>query len=305
MIDLNDIALFVQVIRSGSFAGAARRLGTPSNTVSRRIQNLEAQLGMRLLQRSTRKLTLTHCGQQFHDRCAASVEELNEAARELMSGTQEPTGLVRVAAPADFFDFFLMDWTASFLDNHPKVSLEFILSDTKTDLIAERVDVAFRGGALQDSSFIGRQVISDSKDGLVASPDYISIHGLPKSLPDLMNHACIASAHPSGNAAWRLKNEQGIDEEFRFTARLTGNTIQSQRRAAINGIGIALLPQPVAKRDLDAGLLVRVLPQYKRAAGGLHVIYPSRRHLPLAVSAFIELAIEKLNEQSFIPTEPS
>ena len=106
MIDLNDIALFVQVVRSGSFAEAARRLGVPANTVSRRVQLLEAQLGMRLLQRSTRKLTLTSSGQIFHERCAGAVEGLDEAARELMSGIQEPGGLIRVAVPADFFDFF-------------------------------------------------------------------------------------------------------------------------------------------------------------------------------------------------------
>ncbi|MDB5983666.1 MAG: transcriptional regulator, LysR family, partial [Pseudomonas sp.] len=108
MLDLNDIALFVQVVRSGSFAEAARRLGLPPNTVSRRVQQLEAHLGTRLLQRSTRKLTLTSSGQSFHERCAGSVDGLLEAGQELMTGSGEPSGRVRVAAPADFFEFFLM-----------------------------------------------------------------------------------------------------------------------------------------------------------------------------------------------------
>ena len=124
MLDLNDIAIFVQVVRSGSFAEAARRLGVPSNTLSRRIQQLEEQLGTRLLQRSTRKLELTGAGQAFHERCAGAVDGLTEAGRTLSVGSQEPSGLVRVAATADFFDFFQMEWVAGFLAAHPRVRLD-------------------------------------------------------------------------------------------------------------------------------------------------------------------------------------
>src|SRR5437870_41546 len=149
MFDLNDVAMFVQVVRCGSFAEAARRLGVPPDTVSRRIQQLEAQLGTRLMQRSTRKLTLTSAGQAFHERCAGAVDGLVEAGQELMTGSQEPSGLVRVAATADFFDYFPMEWVAEFLAIYPRVRLDFVLSDAKADLIADRVDVAFRGGTLR------------------------------------------------------------------------------------------------------------------------------------------------------------
>jgi DNA-binding transcriptional LysR family regulator len=151
MFDLNDVAMFVQVVRCGSIAVAARRVGVPSNTVSRRIQQLEARLGTRLMQRSTRKLTLTSAGRAFHERCAGAVDWLFEAGQELMTGSHEPGGLVRVAAPADFFDFFPMEWVAGFLAAHPRVRLDFVLSDAKADLIAEQIDVAFRGGPLRDS----------------------------------------------------------------------------------------------------------------------------------------------------------
>ena len=161
MVDLNDIALFVQVVRCGSFAEAARRLGIPPNTVSRRVQALEGQLGTRLLQRSTRKLTLTGAGEAFQERCASAVDGLIDAGQEMVTGNHEPSGLVRVAAPADFFDFFLMDWVAGFLAAHPRVRMDFVLSDAKADLIAERIDVAFRGGPLQDSGYVGRQVLGD------------------------------------------------------------------------------------------------------------------------------------------------
>ncbi|WP_454827943.1 LysR family transcriptional regulator [Pseudoxanthomonas wuyuanensis] len=295
MLDLNDIALFVQVVRNGSFAEAARQLGVPPNTLSRRIQQLEAQLGTRLLQRSTRKLTLTHAGLAFHERCAAAVEGLTEAGQELMTGSQEPSGLVRVAAPADFFDFFQMEWVAEFLAARPRVRLDFVLSDAKADLIAERIDVAFRGGPLQDSGYVGRQLLAASSDCMVSSPTYLAARGAPGALQDLANHDCVAFSHASGYATWRLLNHDGIGEEVQVAARFSGNTAQALRRAAVAGLGIALLPHAIVRQDLQTGLLVPVLPQYQRKGYGMHVLYPSRRHLPLAVSAFIDLVAEKLN----------
>src|SRR5260221_5419874 len=128
MLDLNDVALFVQVVRAGSFAAAARRLGIPANTASRRIQQLEQQVGLRLMQRSTRKLTLTDAGATFYARCADQVEALAEAAQELSEGTQEPTGRVRVAATADFVNVFRMELIADVLDDHTKDRLEFLVS---------------------------------------------------------------------------------------------------------------------------------------------------------------------------------
>lgn len=296
MVDLNDIALFVHVVRSGSFAEAARRLGVPSNTVSRRVQELELQLGTRLLQRSTRQLRLTSAGEAFHERCAGSVDGLIDAGQEMMTESQEPSGLVRVAAPADFFDFFRMEWVADFLAMYPRVRFDFVLSDAKSDLIAERIDVAFRGGSLQDSDNIGRQVLREGIDRLVASPAYIAAHGSPSTLQDLVNHDCIGFAHASGYAAWRLTGPGGVDEEVQVAARFSGNTAQALRKASVAGLGIALLPHPIARFDLQAGLLAPVLPQYQRMGSALNVLYPSRRHLPPAVSAFIDLVAEKMGE---------
>ncbi|HSX63113.1 MAG TPA: LysR family transcriptional regulator [Pseudoxanthomonas sp.] len=295
MLDLNDIALFVQVVRSGSFAEAARQLGVPPNTLSRRVQQLEERLGTRLLQRSTRKLALTQAGLAFHDRCAAAVDGLAEAGQDLMSGSQEPRGLVRVAAPADFFDFFPMEWVAEFLAAHPRVRLDFVLSDAKADLIAERIDMAFRGGPLQDSSHVGRQLLDAGSDGMVASPAYLAARGMPGALQDVANHDCVAFSHPSGYTPWRLLNRDGIEEEIQIAARVSGNTAQALRRAAVAGLGITLLPHAIVRQDLQAGRLLPVLPQYQRRGYGLHVLYPSRRHLPLAVSAFIDFVVEKLS----------
>ncbi|MHC8308259.1 LysR family transcriptional regulator [Pseudomonas sp. GT1P32] len=294
MLDLNDIAMFVQVVRCGSFAEAARQLGMPPNTVSRRIQQLETQLGTRLMQRSTRKLTLTSAGLGFHERCVGAVDGLLEAGQALMTGSHEPSGRVRVAAPADFFDFFQMQWVTEFLTAHPRVRLDFVLSDAKADLIAEQIDVAFRGGPLRDSGYVGRQILDPRSVGMVASPTYLAARGSPRTLQDLINHDCVISAHPGGHATWRLVGPNG-EEEVQVTGRFSGNTAQALRKAAVAGLGIALLPPVMAKLEVEAGALVPVLPQYQPNGYGLNVLYPSRRQLPLAVSAFIELVIQKMN----------
>ncbi|MFG6430916.1 LysR family transcriptional regulator [Roseateles sp. LYH14W] len=301
MLDLNDVAVFVHVVRYGSFAEAARRLGIPPNTLSRRVQQLEAQLGTRLMQRSTRKLSLTSAGQDFHDRCADAVEGLVDAGQALMSGNEAPSGLVRVAAPADFFDFFPMEWLVDFLAQHPQVRVDFVLSDASADLIADRIDVAIRGGVLEDSSLIARRVLDAGLDGLVASPAYIAARGTPATLQDLAAHDCLVFAHPSGRATWQLSAQDGSDAEVQVAGRLSGNTVQVLRKAALAGLGIALLPSTMTRRELRAGLLVPVLPQFTRKGHGVHLVYASRRHLPSAVSAFIELVAARLGDFQDLP----
>lgn len=301
MLDLNDVAIFVQVVRCGSFAAASRRLGVPPNTLSRRVQQLEAQLGTRLMQRSTRHLTLTSAGQVFLERCSGAVEGLMDAGEELLAVNQEPSGLVRVAAPADFFDFFAMEWLTEFLVEHPKVRVDFVLSDGRADLIADRIDVAFRGGILEDSGLFARKVLDGGTDGLVASPAYIARRGVPATLHALVEHDCLVFGHPSGKATWHLTGPEGAPAEVQVSGRFSGNTAQALRKAALAGLGIALLPSTLTQRDLRAGLLVRVLHGYHRLGHGVHMVYPSRRYLPLAVSAFIELVISKMGAMQELP----
>jgi len=208
---------------------------------------------------------------------------------------------VRVAATADFFDFFPMAWVADFLAAYPLVRVEFVLSDAKADLIAEQIDIAFRGGALPDSGYVGRKLMSVRTDGMVASPAYIAARGAPASLQDLANHDCVTAAHPSGRTVWRLVGPGGAEEEVQVSGRFTGNTAQALRKAALAGLGVALLPPTMARLDLEAGRLVPVLPRYQRTGQGLSVLYPSRKHLPLAVSAFIGLVMEKLSGVEALP----
>jgi len=296
MVDLDDIGLFVQVVRYGSFSQTGRRLGMPANTVSRRIQQLEERLGVRLMQRSTRRLSLTDAGRTLHERCAAAVDGLEEAVQDLIAGSRTPSGAVRVALPADFFDFYEMAWVVEFLDAHPLVQLDFVLSDATTDLIAEGIDVAFRGGTTPNPDYVVRQISSGST-GLVASPAYLAAHGAPATLTDLAHHDCVTASRFRGPVTWRLQGSDGAEEEVRVTGRCMANTAQALRKATLAGLGIALLPR-IAEADIADGRLVPVLPHYQRGNQNLCVVYPSRRLLPLAVSAFIESVVEKLNAEN-------
>jgi DNA-binding transcriptional LysR family regulator len=291
-LDLNQIFLFVEVVRAASFAAAARRLGMPANTVSRHIQQLEADVGSRLIHRSTRKLTLTAAGRTFFDRCAAPVSELALAGQASVDDTRLPAGGVRVAAPADFFDLFSIDWVAEFLAAHPQVNLEFVLDDAKTDLVGEGIDVALRAAHLVDGNHMGHKLIS-THFGFVASPSYLAARGTPTSLASLREHDCLPQSNRTGPVVWRVEGPGGTGE-IQVSSRFRANTARAVLRAAAAGLGIALLPHPLTAAQIDAGRLVKVLPRYRREGADLYAVCVSHRQIPRAVSAFIEFAADRL-----------
>lgn len=303
MMDLNDVALFVQVIRAGSFAEAARRQGVPSNTASRRIQELERSLGVRLMQRSTRKLTLTDAGRRLYERCAEQVESLTQASQELADGNQLMIGTLRVAAPADFFNWFLMDWIAEFLAAHPQVRIEFLLSDARADLIGEGIDVAFRAGKIAEPNLVARQ-IGTSRSMLVASPAYLAARGVPATLADLDKHDCITFPQQSGRVSWSLNGPEG-PVEIKVAGRFSANTAQVLLNATLANLGIALLPTIMAAPHLQTGRLKEVLPGYGLDGLAIHFVYITRKQLPRAVSAFIDFTMAKIQEQGLFWDAPS
>jgi DNA-binding transcriptional LysR family regulator len=291
-LDLNQVFLFVEVVRAASFAAAARRLGMPANSVSRHIQQLEADVGSRLIHRSTRKLTLTAAGRTFFERCAAPVSELAQAGQASMDDHKLPGGLVRVAAPADFFDLFQIEWVAEFLAAHPRVRMEFVLDDAKTDLVGESIDLALRAAHLVDRNHVGHKLLS-TYFGLVASPSYLAARGVPTSLESLHEHDCLPQSNRTGPVAWHLQGPGGASE-IQVSSRFLANTARAVLRAAVAGLGIALLPHPVTAADVQAGRLSRVLPECLREGADLYAVCVSRRQIPRAVSAFIEFAAGKL-----------
>ena len=293
-LDLNQVFLFVEVVRANSFAAAARRLGMPANSVSRKIQELEAQVGSRLIHRSTRKLTLTAAGRTFFDRCAGPVSELAQAGQASVDETQLPGGVVRVAAPADFFDLFPIEWVAQFLQDHPRVRLEFVLDDAKADLVGEGIDVALRAAHFMDDNLIGHKIVATQFD-LVASPAYLQAHGTPDTLAALAHHDCLPQSNRTGPVTWRLIGPEG-DNEIQVSSRFRANTARAVLRAAVAGLGIALLPRPVTASEIAAGRLLKVLPEFWRDGADFYAVCVSRRHIPRAVSAFIEFVVGRLRE---------
>ena len=288
IVDLNDIALFVQVVRHGSLSEAGRRLNLPVNTVSRRMQQLEAKLGLRLMQRSTRKLTLTEEGQAFHDRCAAAIDGLNEASVDFSLGSKVPRGSIRVAVPLSFFSLVPMTTVKEFLTAFPLVRLEFVMDDALTDMVAERIDVAFRSHALLAPHHIARRLASMVL-GLYASAGYLEARGVPATLQDLAHHDCLGLAPGAASRlVWRLQAPDGAEETIEVSGRIAANSYLALLDAAAEGLGIIMAPSHMVRG------LVPVLPAYKLHDQGLSAVYPSRRQRSPAVSALVDLVADKM-----------
>jgi DNA-binding transcriptional LysR family regulator len=291
-LDLNEVRMFVQVVRARSFAEAARRLGVPANTLSRRVRQLEAALDTRLMQRSTRKLTLTAAGAAFFERCAPAVDGVLDAGRDLADGSRTASGTVRIAAPADFLDFFKIEWVKQFLSRHPKVRLDFVLSDARADLIGEAIDVAFRGGPMPDQQFVLRRLMAQSFK-LVASPAYLKARGTPQSLQELSMLECLTASAGPGPVTWSLQGPAGR-EEIKIHGRFSANSARILLQSCVSGLGVALLPSILITPHLHAGRLLPVLPDYRREGADLCVVLPSGQQIPAAVAAFVEFASAKL-----------
>ncbi len=291
MLDLNEVRMFVQVVRAHNFAEAARRLGVPPNTLSRRIRRLEGSLDTRLMHRTTRKLALTPAGVAFFERCAPAIDGVLDAGKDLAGGSKTPSGTVRIAAPADFLEFFKIDWVTDFLALHPKVRLDFVLSDARADLIDEAIDVAFRGGTVSDQQFVFRRLMAQSFC-LVASPAYLKARGHPKSLRDLARHDCLTASGQPGAVTWTLQGPHG-GEDVKVRVPLSANSARIVLKSCLAGLGIALLPNVLIAPHIRHGL-VNVLPEYHRPGADLNVILPSGEQVPAAVSAFVEFAADKL-----------
>jgi DNA-binding transcriptional LysR family regulator len=294
MLDINQIALFVQVVRGGSFAEVSRRCDIPPNTISSRIASLEDALGALLFQRSTRKLTLTTSGRAFYEEVADSIERLERAGQAVLGEKNALSGVVRIAAAVDFFDLFPMIWIREFMTENPKIQFDFVMGDTAIDLIAQGIDIAFRAGVLPDSSYVTRK-ISDAFAVLVASPELLKSVS-PKAISDLEVMPCIVGSSKQVRSTWRMQGPSGTTEVTVRTSFKADSSI-AQLRACIAGIGIALLPSGLVREPLNRGELTLVLPEYRLHAGGFYGVLPSRRYVPAAVRHFMQFAMAKFESE--------
>ncbi|MDX8524535.1 LysR family transcriptional regulator [Mesorhizobium sp. MSK_1335] len=295
MFDLNDIVVFARVVEAGSFTAAARLLAMPKTTVSRRVAALEREIGVRLLQRTTRSLNMTDAGRLYYEQSSRALRAIEEANQQLAEARAEPTGTIRISAPVGFGAYFLNRAVVEFLAMYPKTKVELRLTDDRLNLVEDGIDLAFRTGVLQDSTLIARKLGSTHRQ-LCASPDYLLRHGAPEKPADLADHHCVIAGPSTVGAHWVLEGPDG-EEAVTVTGRFAANEMQAVVAAAVAGYGIAQMPHAMADTLIREGRLRRVLGNYTMPASGLYVLYPSSRHLSPLVKAFIDLAAERISNR--------
>ncbi len=294
MLDLNDIAVFARVVEAGSFTTAARLLGMPKTTVSRRVAALEREIGVRLLQRTTRSLNMTDAGRLYYEQSSQALRTIDDANRQLAEARVEPSGTIRISAPVGFGGHFLNGTAFEFLATYPKTRVELVLSDDKLNLVESGIDLAFRTGILSDSTLIARKLGSTHRI-LCGSPDYLARYGIPEGPPDLARHHCVIAGPSTAGAHWVLDGPRG-QETVVVRGRFAANEMQAVMAAVIAGCGIAQLPRGPAEAAINNGRLRRVLDGYTTPTGGVYVVYPSSRHLSPLVKAFVALAASRMSE---------
>jgi DNA-binding transcriptional LysR family regulator len=276
---------FVSIVERGSVTGAAQSLGLPRPTVSKRLARLEERLGVRLLHRTTRRMTLTAQGERLYERARRVVHAANEAEAEVQRLDDVPRGLLRVLVPAGIPQVVFTQWLAEFLQAFPEVSLDVVGTDVHVDLVAEGFDVALRSGEIQDASLISRTLVVNSEIA-VASPGYLERRGTPASAEDLVDHNCIVGYRGKNvpSPRWPLVDGGSTPVSGTLMTNHTGLRLEAAKR----GLGIATVVDRSAAGLLDSGELVQVLPGVIGRRDYARLVYPDREFLDPKVRAFID-----------------
>jgi DNA-binding transcriptional LysR family regulator len=284
---IGELEAFVCVVDSGSFSAAARTLGVSKSHISKTIGRLEERLGARLLNRTTRRLSLTDVGTAFHARGHAVLAELDEAERSVTNLQTEPRGTLRITAPLTFGIRYLTPVVTEFMRKNPKLRVELNLDDRVVDLLAEGYDLAVRvGQSLEDSSLIARKV-SHMCLHVVGSRAYLDGAARPETPEDLRGHPCMRYTYSATGDSWRLVHDDGTEASVRIDGPLQANNGDVSVRAVEAGLGLAYLPDFVAYEAVRDGLLEVVLRDW-RGQGGVWAVYPHNRHLSAKVRLFID-----------------
>tara|TARA_R110002049_G_scaffold165815_1_gene331699 strand:- start:1232 stop:2113 length:882 start_codon:yes stop_codon:yes gene_type:complete len=285
-----EMQTFVAVVDVGSFVGAADALSLSKAAVSRHVNELESRLGIRLLHRTTRRLSLTAEGDVFLARCRDLLSGLEEAEAEITSRSANAKGLLRVNAPVTFGIRHLAPLWGTFRELHPQVELDIALADREVDLVEEGFDLAIRIGQLNDSSLISRQ-LTVTRLIMCASPGYLEAHRTPAHPEELTEHAVIGYSYWSAGDEWLLEGPDG-PVKVRTRACIHSNNGDTCRAVALVDQGIILQPDFVVGDDVKAGRLVELMPEYRAGELGVHAVYPSRRHVAPKVRAAIDFLSE-------------
>ncbi|ARO30768.1 LysR family transcriptional regulator protein [Rhizobium sp. NXC14] len=286
MADLNDIAVFVKVAQYGGFSRAAHSLGMPVSTVSRKVTSLEEQLGVTLLQRTTRKLSLTAQGRAYYDRCSEPLAHLMDAEQALTETQRQPEGPLKISVPVIFGQDVFYEFISSFLRTYPDIQIDLFVTNLFLDLVAENVDVAIRFGELKDSSIVAQR-LGRSVRYLVATPDYLEGRALPSKPEDLKDHRCVLLNGRNGEADWHLVSGRK-SAHVRVSGPVSSRDFEAVSAFTYRGHGIGLLPSTYCDEEINGGELIRLLPDWSSPEIFVHAVYPTRRFLPLRLQVFLE-----------------
>jgi DNA-binding transcriptional LysR family regulator len=301
---LDELYYYAKVVEHGGFAAAGRALGIPKSRLSRHVEALESRLGLRLLQRSTRRFVVTETGAQVYRHAQSMLAEADAAFDAVAAASAEPRGLLRVACPMSVADSLLAPVLPDFLARFPQVRIELEVSNRRVDVLAEGFDVALRVRTQpsgEDGVVMRR--FADLDELLVASPDYLAAAGRPQRPKDLAGHATLSFQREPEQQVWTLLDEAGGSEPVTVLPRLRCHNFALLRAAALAGHGIALLPESQVRQDLVAGRLERVLADWRLPQGVFHAVFPSRRGLLPAVRAFIDFLVETMPAAAHQATE--
>ena len=289
MNPFEDMRLFCQVMESGSFTAAAEQLGLSKQFVSRRLIQLEDRLGVRLLNRSTRRLDVTPLGQSYYESALRLLGEVEQVEQGIAGQNSEPRGTIRLSAPLSFARAHLGCLLPQFLQRHPQVSVEVDLSDRPVDLIGEGYDLVLRIGTLEDSTLIARRIASIQRV-YCASPDYLALRGTPLQPDDLAQHDCLPYGH-GRQVQWRFK---GKVQALNVSGRMRVNNGELLRDTAIAGLGVTYLPTFIVGDALKDGRLITILDDFAPEALTLSAVYPQHRQSSRPVQALVEFLRERL-----------
>lgn len=285
-MDLNDIVVFTKVAETRSFTAAAQLLGIPKSTVSRRVAQLEERLGVRLIHRNTRKVSLTAIGEAYYERCVRIVTDIALSNQIVTDMQDEPRGLLRVTAPVDFSTACIGPVIAAFIAQYPDITVELEGSDRVVDLLEDGFDIAVRFAPPTEEG-LGSRRLTAIAGGLVAAPAYLAQRGTPASVDELDEHDRLLFLPSSRYTSWTL-TDGAATYEFGRPARFVSNNLAAVRRSVLAGAGIASLTDFSVAQDLAAGNLVRVLPAWRGRPIDAHLVYPAREKLPPRLELFIE-----------------
>lgn len=290
-MDLNETAVFVKVVESGSFSAAARLLGSPTSTISTRIARLEKRLGVTLLQRTTRRLHLTEAGELYFRHASKGLHHILDAESAVIEAIAEPSGKLCVTAPADLGDHILSQIISEMRLLHPKVSIELTLMNRYVDLVAEGIDVAIRTGALADSTLIAKKV-GIAYWAPFASPAFLKNNSVPESPQDLRHYPCLQFT-ALGKESWTLFNKDN-SVTVPMPGKVIINDIGIIHSMAVDGEGIALLPTYLYEDSYTSGRLLRVMPSWHAKADPIQIVYPRQPFIPPKLRVFIDIVSELL-----------